>query len=80
MPKVPPPIPPPKELTSPLEVDTYVWCSGLSKLQPTLWLFEEFVKESGWKWIGPASEGNEYYTEVDRRQAMDGVIVHTAKL
>ena len=48
---VPPPIPPPNGLLSPLEVNTYVWCSYLSELHPTLWSFEEFVKENAWKWI-----------------------------
>ena len=78
VPKVPPPIPPPNDLFDPLEGNTYVWCSGLSMLQPTLWSFEEFVKESAWKWIDPASKlGNERYTEIDRRRAMDGIIVRT---
>lgn len=77
VPKGPPPVPPPNELTSPLEVNTYVWSRPLSELQPKLWTFEEFVKESAWKWVGRASESNKDYTEVDRRRAMDGTIVHT---
>lgn len=78
VPKDPLPMPPTStELTSPLQVHTYVWCCPLSGLQPKLWTFEEFVKESAWKWVGPASESNTDYTEVDRRRAMEGTIVHT---
>ena len=76
VPKDPPPVPAPNKLASPVEVNTYVWCSPLSMLQPKLWAFEEFVRESAWKWIGPGSEDKEDYTEVDRRRAMEGTIVH----
>lgn len=73
----PPVVPAPNEPPSPLEVNTYVWCRPLSTLQSKLWTFEEFVKESAWKWIGPAAQDKQDYTEVDRRRAMEGTIVHT---
>ncbi|KAN0093176.1 hypothetical protein V8E55_003960 [Tylopilus felleus] len=68
-------VPPQNELETTLEVNTYVWCRPLSQLQPKLWTFEEFVKENAWKWVGPASSGNEDYAEVDRRRSMEGTIV-----
>ncbi|KAF9243516.1 hypothetical protein BU15DRAFT_86460 [Melanogaster broomeanus] len=70
----PPPVPTSSELEKPLEVDTYVWCQPLSQLRPTLWTFEEFIKDSAWKWLGSGSEGNKDYAEVDRRRAMEGII------
>lgn len=69
-PKDPPPLPPPNELETPLEVNTYVWCRPLSELQPKQWTFEEFIEENAWKWIGSASRDNQDYTEVDRRRAV----------
>lgn len=75
VPKDPPPVPASNEPKSPLEVNTYVWCRPLFTLQPKLWTFEEFVKENAWKWIGPASQDRQEYTEIDRRRAMEGTIV-----
>ncbi|KAG9315189.1 hypothetical protein JVU11DRAFT_4317 [Chiua virens] len=75
VPKDIPPIPARNELMNPVQVNTYVWRHPLSRLRPGLWTFEEFARESAWKWVGPGSRDNQYYTEIDRRQAMDGVII-----
>lgn len=79
-PKDAPPVVASNGLGNPLEVNTYVWCLPLSTLQLKLWTFEEFVKESAWKWTGPTSQDNQEYTEVDRRRAMEGTIVHTTQV
>ncbi|KIJ57819.1 hypothetical protein HYDPIDRAFT_103800 [Hydnomerulius pinastri MD-312] len=76
-PAKPPPVSTPSELQKPLEANTYVWCRPLSELRADLWTFEEFVKQSAWKWIGSGSEGNRDYAEVDRRRAMEGIIVRS---
>jgi hypothetical protein len=75
VPTTPPPIPALASLTNTVEVETYVWCLSPSKLRATLWTFEEFVKHSAWKWIGASAANNKDYDEVDRRKAMEGVIV-----
>ncbi|KAJ8588456.1 hypothetical protein M405DRAFT_769110 [Rhizopogon salebrosus TDB-379] len=75
VPTTPPPIPALASLTSTVEVETYVWCLSPSELRATLWTFEEFVKHSAWKWIGASAANNKDYDEVDRRKAMEGVIV-----
>ncbi|KAF9223653.1 hypothetical protein BS17DRAFT_781006 [Gyrodon lividus] len=69
------PVPTSSGMEKPLEVNTYVWCRPLFQLRPNLWTFEEFVKDSAWKWIGSGSEGNRDYAEVDKRRAMEGIIV-----
>ena len=79
VPKDPAPLPPPNELKTPLEVNTYVWCHPLCELQPKLWTFEEFIQENAWKWIGAASRDKQDYTEVDRRRAVEGVIIVRAE-
>ena len=75
VPTTPPLMPTLDSLTSPIEADTYVWCLPPSELWTKLWTFEEFVKFNAWKWIGSGSANNKDYDEVDRRRAMDGIIV-----
>lgn len=58
-------------------VHTYVWCKSTSELRPDFWTFEDFVRQNAWKWIGPGSEGNTDYAEVDRRRAMEGIITRS---
>ena len=72
VPTIPPPIPTVDSLTSSVEADTYVWCLSPSGLQAKLWTFEEFVKYNAWKWVGSSRKD---YDEVDRRRAMEGIIV-----
>ena len=75
VPPTPPPIPALASLTSTAEVETYVWCLSPSELRATLWTFEEFVKHNAWKWLGAGAANNKDYDEVDRRKAMEGIIV-----
>lgn len=74
-PTTPPSIPILSSLANPVEADTYVWCLSSSELWAQLWSFEEFVKCSAWKWVGSSSANNKDYNEVDRRRAMEGIIV-----
>lgn len=60
-----------------MEVQTYVWCKPISELRPDPWTFEDFVRQNAWKWVGAGSEGNTDYAEVDRRRAMEGIIVRS---
>lgn len=64
-------------LGEPLEAETYVWCDLSSYLEPKLWSFEEFMRDSAWQWVGPEAS-REDYLEVDRRRAMNGVIERAA--
>jgi len=73
VPTTPSPIPTVDSLTNSVEADTYVWCLSPSELRAKLWTFEEFVKCNAWKWVG--SSTNKDYDEVDRRRAMEGIIV-----
>ncbi|KIK28975.1 hypothetical protein PISMIDRAFT_673288 [Pisolithus microcarpus 441] len=65
------------ELERSMEVQTYVWCKPISELRPDPWTFEDFVRQNAWKWVGAGSEGNTDYAEVDRRRAMEGIIVRS---
>jgi len=53
------------ELAQPIEAQTYVWCLKDSDLETELWSFDEFIRESAWRWIGSGAEDNEDYAEVD---------------
>ncbi|KAF8604139.1 PLP-dependent transferase [Ceratobasidium sp. AG-I] len=65
----------PAELPPALQVQTYVWAAGTSRLEPVIWQYDTFVKEKLWKWAGSGASQNEDYQEVDRRRDMGGVIV-----
>ncbi|KAI5998882.1 hypothetical protein EDD15DRAFT_2161327 [Pisolithus albus] len=60
-----------------MKVQTYVWCKPISELRPDPWTFDDFVRQNAWKWVGVGSEGNADYVEVDRRRAMEGIIVRS---
>lgn len=64
----------PSTLPPPIFVHTYIWCQPVSQLTPSLWNFEDFVKNNAWKWVGVGSSGNTDYKEVDRRRGMGGFI------
>ena len=53
------------ELARPIEVQTYVWCLEDSDLETELWSFDEFIRESAWRWIDSGAEDNEDYAEVN---------------
>jgi len=53
------------ELAQPIEAQTYVWCLEDSDLETELWSFDEFIRESAWRWIDSGAEDNEDYAEVD---------------
>ena len=42
-----------------VEVETYVWCLGEKRLEPTEWNFEEFMREKASSWIGVEREDYE---------------------
>lgn len=58
-----------------LSAETYIWTSPLSRLSPSLWSFEDFLRDSAHKWVG--AEGEAEYAEVDRRREMRGDITPT---
>ncbi|KAM0789798.1 hypothetical protein ACM66B_006650 [Microbotryomycetes sp. NB124-2] len=61
--------------TAPAEV--YLWTDPLSRLEQSLWTFEDFMRDSAHKWIGKEGEQRGEYREVDRRRAMNGNITPT---
>jgi len=65
----------PATLPSPIHAQTYIWCKPPTWLTPSLWSFEDFVKNSAWKWVGVGSVESEHFREVDRRRQMGGFIV-----
>lgn len=70
------PLPSSTELSEPVEANTYIWIVQLSDLEPELWSYEVFVKDSAWKWVdaGEDDTTDKYYTEVNRRQDLNGII------
>lgn len=52
----------------------YLWTAPLSRLTPSIWTFEQFLRESAHRWVGVGAEDNPDYAEVDRRRQMKGVI------
>ncbi|EJD06972.1 uncharacterized protein FOMMEDRAFT_144792 [Fomitiporia mediterranea MF3/22] len=63
----------PSELGDTIETNVYIWIAPVTLLEPKLWSYEVFIRDSAWKWIGP-SKDEEEYAEVDRRRAMNGII------
>ncbi|KAG8956083.1 hypothetical protein FRC03_010973, partial [Tulasnella sp. 419] len=63
--------------TSPnLNTFVYIWAAPLSRLSPTIWDYDAFVKEKLWRWVDQGASGeNSEYGEVDRRRNMAGAIV-----
>ncbi|GAA6033452.1 hypothetical protein JCM8097_001404 [Rhodosporidiobolus ruineniae] len=57
-----------------VSASVYHWTAPLSRLEPRLWTFEAFLRDSAHRWVGAGSENNADYAEVDRRRAMAGVI------
>lgn len=64
-------------LPPPVTAQTYVWSSPVSRLEPAIWEYSAFVRDSAWKWVGDAADGLEEYVEVDKRREMNGKIITT---
>jgi len=63
----------PSSLPPPIYAHTYIWCKPPTWLTPSLWSFEDFVKNNAWKWVGVVgSAENEHFKEVDRRREVGG--------
>jgi len=63
-------------LPPPILAHTYIWCKSPTRLIPSLWSFDDFVKNNAWKWAGVHADSNREYMEVDhRRREMGGYIV-----
>lgn len=45
-------------------------------LEPSLWSYEDFLREKAHLWVGNGGDGNADYVEVDRRRQMEGKIIH----
>jgi len=65
----------PASLPLPILAQTYTWCKSSTRLTPSLWSYEDFVKNNAWKWVGVGSVDNQDYMEVDRKRAMGGYIL-----
>ncbi|KAI0635850.1 hypothetical protein C8Q77DRAFT_1099974 [Trametes polyzona] len=84
VPRTAPELPPLDTLAPAVPAQTYIYAGGLRRLSPELWSYEDFVRESAWKWVGAGSgsgaavENEEYYAEVDRRRELDGKTLRTA--
>ncbi|CAL1700274.1 unnamed protein product [Somion occarium] len=66
-------------LQTPILAQTYIW-KALSQLEPALWEYEQFIRDSAWKWVGDGSRDNKDYIEVDRRRQMNGRIIRTTPM
>jgi len=65
----------PSTLPPPISAHVYIWCKPPTWLTPSLWSYEDFVKNNAWKYVGVGSADNADYMEVDRRRGMGGFIV-----
>ena len=77
VPTIAPSIPPFDTLPPPISAQSYIWISPLSRLEPAIWEYSDFVRDNAWKWVGDATEGSQTYAEVDKRREMNGKIVRT---
>ncbi|KAL0954482.1 hypothetical protein HGRIS_003451 [Hohenbuehelia grisea] len=78
VPSAPPPLPTELQLQPAIEVETYVY-NEPSSLARELWSYEDFVQKNAWKWIGGRKETEEeYYSEVDTRNAANAGFVARA--
>ena len=75
MPSAAPALPDLSSLPSPVQAQTYIWAASVSRMEPELWEYAQFVRENAWKWVGDGSKDNQDYVKVDERRAMNGKIV-----
>jgi len=61
-------------LLSPTSASVYLWTAPLSRLTPSIWSFEQFLRDSAHRWFGAGADANPEFAEVDRRRHMRGVI------
>ncbi|KDQ15803.1 hypothetical protein BOTBODRAFT_76654, partial [Botryobasidium botryosum FD-172 SS1] len=67
----------PAELSGGTAADAYIWSAPISRLAPSIWDYDTFIRESLTRWLGvefgpEATDLGE--SEVDRRRGMNGVI------
>ncbi|KAH9850314.1 hypothetical protein C2E23DRAFT_836025 [Lenzites betulinus] len=72
VPRTAPKLPPLQQLAPAVYAQTYIYADSLSGLSAELWSYDDFVRESAWKWVGGSPVLGEYYAEVDRRREMEG--------
>ncbi|KAI0833391.1 hypothetical protein BC628DRAFT_16836 [Trametes gibbosa] len=72
IPRTAPELPPLHTLAAAVTAHTYIYAGPLSGLSAELWSYDDFVRESAWKWVGGNPLLGEYYAEVDRRREMEG--------
>jgi len=65
----------PSSLPPPILAHTYIWCKPLTRLIPSLWSFDDFVKNNAWKWAGVHADNREYMEVDARRREMGGFIL-----
>ncbi|KAI0775282.1 hypothetical protein BD413DRAFT_534727 [Trametes elegans] len=71
-------LPPLEALPPALAAETYIYAGPLGGLSPELWTYEDFVRDSAWKWVGSGARDEDYYVEVDRRRELAGKTLRTA--
>ncbi|KWU45260.1 PLP-dependent transferase [Rhodotorula sp. JG-1b] len=59
---------------TPIPATVYLWTARLSRLEPRIWSFTDFLRDSAHRWVGSGANSNPEYVEVDRRRNMKGVI------
>ncbi|GAA5910560.1 hypothetical protein JCM8208_007642 [Rhodotorula glutinis] len=64
----------PSSLPSSTSAAVYLWTAPLKRLSPSIWTFEQFLRDSAHRWVGPGADANPEFAEVDRRRDMRGVI------
>ncbi|KAK7696263.1 hypothetical protein QCA50_000916 [Cerrena zonata] len=75
VPSTAPAIPDLSSLPPPVQAQTYLWAAPTSRLEPDLWEYAQFVRDSAWKWVGDKSRDNQDFIKVDERRAMNGKII-----
>lgn len=75
VPSTTPTLPDLSSLPPPVQAQTYIWVAPLSRIEPELWEYAQFVRDNAWKWVGDASRDNQDFVKVDERRAMNGKIV-----
>ncbi|GAA5876257.1 hypothetical protein JCM3774_002339 [Rhodotorula dairenensis] len=59
---------------TPIPATVYLWTAPPSRLEPRIWSFTDFLRDSAHRWVGSGADSNPDYAEVDRRRDMKGVI------
>ena len=65
-------LPLPDVYTDSISTYTYVWALPIDRLAPTIWHYNDFIRNGLSRWLGSGHDG---YDGVDERRAMNGIII-----